>query len=52
MLTRRGFDVVLLMMLGGNLAFGLPRHWGRKEVAKQGGGLRKLIGAGVLHATS
>ena len=50
--TRRIFDLIIVATLGAHLAFGLPRMWARKEVAKQQGGLKKLAGSAVLHATS
>jgi hypothetical protein len=50
--TRRIFDLIVVTGLGLNLAFGLPRMWARKEIAKSQGGLKKLAGAAVLHATS
>ena len=50
--TRRIFDLVIATTLAAHLAFGLPRMWARKEVAKQQGGIKKLAGAAVLHATS
>ena len=50
--TRRIFDLIVVTGLGLNLAFGLPRMWARKEVKKQQSGVKKLVGAAVLHATS
>lgn len=51
--TRRIFDGVLITMLAGQLAFGLPRMWARKEMASGASSkLKRLAGAAVLHATS
>jgi hypothetical protein len=50
--TRRIFDLIVVTGLSLHLAYGLPRMWARKEVAKQQSGLKKLAGAAVLHATS
>jgi hypothetical protein len=50
--TRRIFDGVIITALALNLAFGLPRMWARKEIAKNASGPKRLVGAAVLHATS
>ena len=53
MFTRRIFDGVLITVLAGHLAFGLPRMWARKELASdQSSKAKRLAGAAVLHATS
>jgi hypothetical protein len=44
--------LIVITALSLNVASGLPRMWARKEVAKQQGGIKKLAGAAVLHATS
>lgn len=53
MLTKRGFDAVLLMLLSFNLASGLPRMWARRAVREEKAShAKRLIGSAVLHATS
>ena len=51
--TRRIFDGVLITVLAGHLAFGLPRMWARKELASgQSSKSKRLVSTAVLHATS
>ena len=51
--TRRIFDGVLITMLAGHLAFGLPRMWSRKELASGNSSKgKRLVSQAVLHATS
>jgi hypothetical protein len=50
--TRRIFDGVLITILAGHLAFGLPRMWARKEQVAGDSGLKSLVGKAILQATS
>lgn len=51
MLTKRGFDVVILTMLSFHLAAGIPRMWARRQLREETG-VRRVIGSAVLQATS
>lgn len=51
MFTRRIFDGVLITILAGHLAFGVPRMWARKEQVA-GDGIKSLVGKAILQATS
>lgn len=52
MFTRRIFDGVLITILAGHLAFGLPRMWARKELGAGQSKPKQLLGQAILHATS
>jgi hypothetical protein len=52
MLTKRGFDAVLMMLLSFNLAAGLPRMWARRAVREKGSPIKRTIAGATLHATS
>ena len=51
LLTKRGFDAVLMTLLAFHLAAGLPRIWARKAVTNDTG-WRRLVGSATLQATS
>jgi hypothetical protein len=51
--TRRIFDGVVITTLLIHLAVGLPRMWARRVVSTDNEPTyKRLVGAGVLHATS
>lgn len=51
MLTKRGFDAVILTILSFHLAAGIPRMWARRVVREESG-WKRLLGSATLQATS
>jgi hypothetical protein len=51
MLTKRGFNVVILTLLSFHLAAGIPRMAARRWL-KEETGVKRVVGSAILQATS